>query len=98
MSGIKGSRIRFIAYTAANRERKERIAIARDVDCRAWAVKGDIEGLAVASDERTEAYVLYMKDGAALAIRSLVRAGPPVHSVVGGGTCSGTGAILAELE
>ena len=36
------------------------------------ARKDDIEGLALASDEQIEAYVLYMKDGSALAIRTLV--------------------------
>ena len=36
------------------------------------ARKDDIEGLAIASDEQIEAYVLHMKDGAVLAIRTFV--------------------------
>ena len=36
------------------------------------ARKDEIEGLAVASEERIEAYILYLKDGELLALRSLV--------------------------
>jgi GNAT superfamily N-acetyltransferase len=36
------------------------------------ARKDEIEGLAIASDERIEAYVLYLKDGEIMALRSLV--------------------------
>jgi GNAT superfamily N-acetyltransferase len=36
------------------------------------ARKGDIQGLAVASDERIEAYVLYIEDGEIVSLRSLV--------------------------
>src|SRR6185437_10791950 len=36
------------------------------------ARKDDIAGLAVASDERIEAYLLYVKDGEMMSLRSLV--------------------------
>jgi GNAT superfamily N-acetyltransferase len=39
------------------------------------ARKGDIAGLAVASDERIEAYVLYLNDGEILSLRSFVEDG-----------------------
>ena len=39
------------------------------------ARKAEIEGLAVASDERIEAYILYMKDAEVVALRSLIEDG-----------------------
>jgi GNAT superfamily N-acetyltransferase len=39
------------------------------------ARKDDIEGLAVASDERIEAFILYLKDGEILSLRSFVEDG-----------------------
>jgi GNAT superfamily N-acetyltransferase len=36
------------------------------------ATKNDIAGLAVASDERIEAYILYMKDGAMVSLRAFI--------------------------
>ena len=39
------------------------------------ARKDDIEGLAVASDERIEAFILYLKDGEILSLRSFIEDG-----------------------
>ena len=39
------------------------------------ARKDDIEGLAVASDERIEAFILYLKDGEILSMRSFIEDG-----------------------
>ena len=39
------------------------------------ARKDEIEGLAVASDERIEAFILYLKDGEILSLRSFVEDG-----------------------
>ena len=46
-------------------------AIGRDLIAR----KDEIEGLAVASDERHEAVILYLKDGEILSMRSFVEDG-----------------------
>ena len=39
------------------------------------ARKDEIEGLAVASDERIEAFILYLKDGEILSLRSFIEDG-----------------------